>query len=203
MTLSDSSYDDRRKLRASLRARRWAVPPRDRAHLSQLVARNVDRAFHLRPDWRIAVYAALPEELDTAPLIDLARERGCHIYLPRIDARRSSGKMRFILSGEERHRPNRFGISEPQGSKLLNARWLDVVFLPLVGFDARGTRLGTGGGYYDRALGYIRARRAWRVPRLVGLAYAFQQVERIAAAAHDVPLDAVVTEKGVIRCTTG
>ena len=64
-------------------------------------------------------------------------------------------------------------------------------------------RLGTGGGYYDRAFAFRRWRSAWHVPRLVGLAYAFQQVERIAPAAHDVLLDAVVTDEGIIRCSTG
>jgi 5-formyltetrahydrofolate cyclo-ligase len=78
-----------------------------------------------------------------------------------------------------------------------------VVFLPLVGFDRHGLRLGTGGGYYDRAFAFRRWRSAWHAPRLVGLAYAFQQVERITPASHDVLLDAVVTDEGIIRCATG
>ena len=65
------------------------------------------------------------------------------------------------------------------------------MFLPLVGFDRSGVRLGTGGGYYDRAFAFRRWRQAWHAPRLVGLAYAFQEVEHIAPAAHDVRMDAV------------
>ena len=158
--------------------------------------------MHLRSRWRIAVYAALPEELDTAPLIALARRRGCRIYLPRIDRRRDSRAMQFVEMRGPLKR-NRLGIAEPQTGETLGARWLDVVFLPLVGFDAQGVRLGTGGGYYDRAFAFRRWRSAWQVPRLVGLAYAFQRVERIAPAAHDVLLDAVVTDEGIIRCSTG
>jgi 5-formyltetrahydrofolate cyclo-ligase len=75
--------------------------------------------------------------------------------------------------------------------------------LPLVGFDAHGMRLGMGAGFYDRAFAYRRWRRAWRGPRLIGVAYAFQQVPRILAAQHDVHLDAVVTDKGVLKCVTG
>ena len=78
-----------------------------------------------------------------------------------------------------------------------------MVFLPLVGFDRRGVRLGTGGGYYDRAFAFRRWRSAWYAPRLVGPAYGFQQLEHITAAAHDVLMDAVVTEEGIIRCATG
>jgi 5-formyltetrahydrofolate cyclo-ligase len=98
---------------------------------------------------------------------------------------------------------NRFGIAEPQGTEVLAARWLDVVFLPLVGFDRRGVRLGMGGGFYDRAFAFRQLRSVWHAPRLIGLAYAFQEVANIRAAAHDVLLDAVVTEEGFTRCTTG
>jgi 5-formyltetrahydrofolate cyclo-ligase len=192
----------RRPLRAALAARRRSVPAAERARAALSVARHVDRELHLRSHWRIAVYAALPEELDAAPLIALARRRGCRIYLPRIDRRRASRAMQFAeMRGPLRH--NRLGIAEPQTGATLGARWLDVVFLPLVGFDERGLRLGTGGGYYDRAFAFRRWRSAWHVPRLVGLGYAFQQVERIAPAPHDVLLDAVVTDEGIIRCSTG
>jgi 5-formyltetrahydrofolate cyclo-ligase len=192
----------RRSLRASLNARRRLLPPAERAHASLLVARNADRALHLQAHWRIAVYAALPWELDAAPLIALAAARGCRIYLPRIDRRRASRGMRFVqMRGPGRR--NRLGIDEPEGDATLGARWLDAVFLPLVGFDSRGVRLGSGGGFYDRAFAFRHWRRVWHAPRLVGLAYAFQQVECITAAAHDVLMDAVVTEEGIIRCATG
>ncbi len=102
-----------------------------------------------------------------------------------------------------RQRANRLGISEPQGSRIISARRLDVVFLPILGFDARGVRLGTGGGYYDRAFAFRRWRIAWHAPRLIGIAYSFQQVESITPAAHDVLLDAVVTERGILQCATG
>lgn len=192
----------RKSLRSSLRTQRRAVSPAERKTSSRLVARNVDSWLRLRPSWRIAVYAALPEELDANPLIEIARERGCRIYLPRIDRHTLGRKMRFVeMTG--RHRSNRLGISEPEGMESISARWLDVVFLPIVGFNSRGVRLGTGGGYYDRAFAFRRWRKVWHTPQLIGLAYAFQQVEAITAAAHDVLLDAVVTEKGVVRCATG
>ena len=199
---SSSLSAARRSLRARLNAQRRALPAQQRAHLSRLVARNVDRALPLRPEWRIAAYSALPWELDAAPLVALAESRGCRVFVPRIDRRRTSAAMRFVpLRGPMA--VNRLGIAEPQVHDPLGARWLDVVFLPLLGFDRRGVRLGSGGGFYDRAFAFRQLRRSWHAPRLVGLAYAFQEVERIDAAAHDVLLDAVVTEEGLVRCTTG
>jgi 5-formyltetrahydrofolate cyclo-ligase len=199
---SQSLSAARRSLRAGLNVRRRQVSSAERAHASLLVARNADRALHIQRHWRIAVYAALPWELDAAPLIALAQSRGCRIYLPRIDRRRASRGMRFVQM-QSRWRRNRLGIAEPEGGATIGARWLDVVFLPLVGFDRHGVRLGTGGGFYDRTFAFRQLRRAWQVPRLVGLAYEFQQLEGITAAAHDVLMDAVVTETGTIRCATG
>jgi 5-formyltetrahydrofolate cyclo-ligase len=193
---------DRKALRQQLRARRRSVSAVERIRAGQLVARNADRHVHLRAGWRIAVYAALPSELDTTPLIELARNRGCKIYVPRIDRHSLGRKMRFVeLTGRQRR--NRLGIEEPEGLLTIGAKWLDVVFLPLVGFDACGVRLGMGGGYYDRAFAFRRWRKVWRSPRLIGLAYAFQQVDGLVAATHDVRLDAVVTEEGMVRCAIG
>jgi 5-formyltetrahydrofolate cyclo-ligase len=193
---------DRKALRQLLRARRRGVSAAQRATTAQLVSRNADRYIHLRAGWRIAIYISTPTELDTAPLIELARRRGCEVYVPRIDRHSASRKMRFVeLTGRQRR--NRLGIHEPEGSMSIGARWLDVVFLPLVGFDARGVRLGMGGGYYDRAFAFRLWRTVWHAPRLIGLAYSFQQVDGLIAAPHDVRLDAVVTEKRAIQCAIG
>ncbi|MBS0377992.1 MAG: 5-formyltetrahydrofolate cyclo-ligase [Proteobacteria bacterium] len=192
----------RRQLRAQLAARRRALSPAERAHAAYELARQVDRTLHLKAHWRIALYASLLNELDTAPLIELARARGCRIFLPRIDRRRAGRGMRFIeLKGALRR--NRLGIDEPEGGTALGARWLDVVFLPLVGFDRHGLRLGTGGGFYDRAFAFRHLRRHWHGPKLVGIAYAFQQLDHIAHESHDVRMDAVITDQGIIRCSTG
>jgi 5-formyltetrahydrofolate cyclo-ligase len=193
---------DRKALRKTLRAQRRDVSESERARAGQLVARNADRYLHLREGWRIAIYVSLPSELDTAPLIDLARDRRCEVFVPRIDRHSLGRRMRFVeLTGRQRR--NRLGIHEPQGAHSMGARWFDVVFLPLVGFDARGVRLGMGGGYYDRAFAFRRWRTAWHAPRLIGLAYAFQQVESLRAAPHDVRLDAVITEERMVKCAIG
>jgi 5-formyltetrahydrofolate cyclo-ligase len=192
----------RRTLRARLVARRRSLTPGERLHAARRVARNVERAVPLKAGAHIAIYANLPSELDTAPLIELARARGCRLYLPRIDRRRAARGMRFMeLSGALKR--NRLGIEEPQRSASLGARWFDLVFLPLVGFDRFGLRLGTGGGFYDRAFAFRNQRRSWHAPQLIGLAYAFQELERITPAAHDVRMDAVITDEGIIRCSTG
>ena len=92
---------------------------------------------------------------------------------------------------------NRFGIQEP----LFNAHqqrhptMLDMILVPLVGFDRAGNRLGMGAGYYDRTFARLKP---WHQPTLVGIAYAMQEAS-FKTEPWDVPLDYVVTEKEIIR----
>ena len=92
---------------------------------------------------------------------------------------------------------NRYGIPEPDLSpaSALPAADMAIVVLPLVGFDARGNRLGMGGGWYDRTLAF---RTAGTPPVLVGAAFAMQQLPALDAQPWDVRLDAVCTEAGIV-----
>ena len=101
-----------------------------------------------------------------------------------------------------RLRGNMFGIPEPlHGSRgRLPVRHLDTILVPLVGFDAQGHRLGMGAGFYDRALRpRLDRTQPFRRPRLIGVAYSIQQVDRLDPAPWDVALDLVVTERGILR----
>lgn len=199
--LDDELARARKALRAELRRRRRALPPETRARAAERIAEHVQRRYAMHPGQHVALYSPLPEEVAVAPIAALARRHGCHLYVPRLTDRRRC-RMRFVELGGTLRR-NRLGILEPTGTRARPARWLDLVFVPLVGFDTSGMRLGMGAGYYDRAFAYLRLRRFWRKPHLIGVAYALQRVDAIACAAHDVRLDAIVTEEGVVECPTG
>ena len=88
---------------------------------------------------------------------------------------------------------NRFGIAEPvvEDELAIMPEQLDIIFLPLVAFDEHGTRLGMGGGYYDRTLAHHRP------TLLIGAAYEFQRQAWIEREAWDVPLAAIITEQTI------
>ncbi|TBR43540.1 5-formyltetrahydrofolate cyclo-ligase [Marinomonas agarivorans] len=86
---------------------------------------------------------------------------------------------------------NRFGIQEPIDDKPVVGMTLDIVFLPLVGFDKTGARLGMGGGFYDKA---FANKHTGKRPLMIGLAHDCQQVEQIPTANWDVPLNAILTD---------
>ncbi len=199
MTLPPSSTDHtgrRILLRRALRAARRHVGPQTRRDAAQAAARALESTGWLRPGRRLAGYLAMPEEFDCAPLLEVARLHGMQVYVPRI-ARSRRPAMRFAPLSPPLHR-NRFGLLEPASAHTLHGAWLHIVLVPLVGFDARGARLGMGAGFYDRALEFRRRRTALRGPKLIGLAFQLQQVESIPSAAWDVRLDAVLTERGLM-----
>ena len=92
--------------------------------------------------------------------------------------------------------PNRFGIPQPSSSNPVRAQDLEVIIAPLVAFDKRGNRLGTGGGYYDRSLSFLLESKRPTKPWLIGFAFGMQQLDQLPTQSWDVPLDAVVTEHG-------
>jgi 5-formyltetrahydrofolate cyclo-ligase len=185
----------KQSLRRELLAARKALRPSLRERAALAVAGHIAGTRWLAPGKRIGLYASMPQELGTGPLIDLARERGCEIFLPRITSMRAR-RMRFVpLEGHARQ--HSFGMIEPVGNEWLGARFLDTIFVAGVGFDRRGARVGHGAGFYDRALAFRHLRDHWRGPRIVGLAYSFQVVPHIPVTATDVFMDYIVTDGGI------
>ena len=190
-----------RALRRRLRALRRSLPNHERLAAERAIGHSLRRLRLFRRGYRVAVYLAMPGEVRLRPSIEAAWRAGCILYVPRISSRRR-GTMHFVpLLPGARLRPNAYGIAEPvtPASARVESRRLDAVLMPVVGFDRLGNRLGMGAGYYDRALRRLRdGSHRWRRPRLIGLAFACQEVERIVPSEWDIPLDVVVTERGIV-----
>lgn len=190
---------DRQQLRRQMRQLRRALSPSARDEAHRQFARVLSGTYRLRPGQRIAVYFAYGHEADLRFVIDVARRRGCRLYLPVItDFRRS--RMRFVrYRTDSVMRVNRYGIAEPdwRHAEVIPVRKLDLILLPLVAFDECGWRLGSGAGFYDRSLHHLREGRRWRRPKLIGVGYECQRVARLQPDSWDVPLDGMLTERGL------
>jgi len=184
----------RRMLRRALWRSRDALPRAARVAGERLIRASLARSPWLRPGTAIGLYVSRGSEVSTVGLRALARRRGCRVYLPRIT---DFGARRMVLLPDTgtRARLNRYRIAEPAGGAPVMPQALAVVLMPLVGFDEAGNRLGNGAGFYDRFL--ARRHGAHGAPLLIGLAFESQRCPTLPVAAHDVPLDAVVTERGI------
>ena len=181
-------------LRRALLARRAALPPAVRAAAQRRILAHVARLPALRPGAALGLYVSRGTEVATESLRALARSRRCRVFLPLITDHRNC-QMVFHADHGRPLRQNRYQIGEPIGGRVIAAPALALVLMPLVGMDDAGNRLGNGAGYYDRWLAFRLGTRG--TPLLVGLAFECQRHAFIAPQAHDVPLDAVITENGL------
>ena len=184
-TMAVMTSADKAELRRAAREKRLTLAHADFA---------ADIAGHaemlgVQPGTVVGGYHALPGEADPALLQERLVELGCHIAFPRVAGKGLPLEFHRVPDGEVLA-PGAFGIHEPLDSW---PRAIPTVLLvPLLAFDASGHRLGYGGGFYDRTIARLKA-------PAIGIAYAGQEVSSLPRTAHDMPLNAVLTERGFTR----
>lgn len=181
-----SRPDLRRRLRRRRRALAVAAPQAGEA-AARLLPPDA-----LPPVRTFAAYLPTGGEIDPGPLSARLLALGAERLLPRAF---EDGSLRFLDAPPEAPlAPDAAGVPAPLPDR--PERRPDLVIAPLIGFDRFGGRLGQGGGHYDRALERLRRNGPVFV---LGLAYAGQEVDRLALEPHDQTLDAVLTEVGYRR----
>jgi 5-formyltetrahydrofolate cyclo-ligase len=180
--------------RKKLKDLRRQLPDTEKRALDEKIVQQCLSYAPIHAAQRIGSYLSMPDEVNTQTLHNSLNKDW---YVPRITDQ-SNGKMVFAKLGQNM-RQNSLGILEPDpNSPSIRCQQLDLVLLPLLGFDRTGKRLGMGGGFYDRALAFKQTEQAVKKPLLVGLAYAFQELESIEAEVWDIPINVIITENGVI-----
>ena len=186
---------DRPSLRKQLRAARRALPAAERIAAADALAAHLLALPFAPAEGPVAGYWALDGEI-ALHAWQLRLPRACSYCLPVLG---EDERLRFApWAPGAPLRSNRYGIPEPDVAPdaLLLPEQMALVVVPLVGFDARGHRLGMGGGWYDRSFAFRHTRTA--PPWLVGAGFSIQRVDALDSEAWDVRLDAVCTERDVI-----
>jgi 5-formyltetrahydrofolate cyclo-ligase len=194
MTSPDAAERQKRKLRRERRAARAKLGDAVRQRASERIAHHVIYSHCLQRSRRIACYLPMADEVDTWPIIARAWRMKKKIYAP-ITRRNRLLTFREIRPESDLVTTD-FGLLKPVSGQEVGARELDLVLVPMVAFDDERQRLGMGGGYYDRTFSFLRARRSLFRPKLVGLAFACQRVDKIPLNPWDIRLYRVITELG-------
>lgn len=183
----------RHDLRKLLRNRRQALSPLLRMEMSQAVCQQIKISQLIQTHQKIALYTAFGSEVDLSSLITYIKEIKADVYLPLVP---EDGRiLSFSALHEEGYwKKNRFGILEWMSQAIITPTALDVVFVPLIGFDLQGNRLGQGGGYYDASFHFLN-QTIIKKPRLIGVAFECQRVDNIPIASWDIRLEGIFTEK--------
>ncbi len=174
------------QLRASLRRRRKALHSAYSGASQALIL--AFRTSRLPRPAIAAVYRPAGSEIDPQPLADWLVAQGARLVLPVVVQRDAPLLFREAVEGSSARDALGFAVPPPHVATLRP----DLVFVPLLGFDLTGARLGQGGGYYDRTLAALRSEAPF--VRAIGLAYAGQQVEHVPTDGFDQRLDGVLTE---------
>lgn len=145
----------------------------------------------------IAYFHSVRGEANPAELANVAPKH-TQFYLPVIAPNKNDGLLFAPINQGTEFKNNQFAIPEPvvDSSEMINARDLDLVIMPLLGFDNSGNRLGMGGGYYDRCFAFKKEKKL--KPILLGFAYDFQKIDPISTESWDIGLDMVATESSFI-----
>jgi 5-formyltetrahydrofolate cyclo-ligase len=153
------------------------------------LTQHVLAGFAWRAGAAVSGFWPIGDEIDIRPLLLALHERGHTIALPITPKRGESLTFGQWRPGDVLI-PERFGTMRPIGDVVVP----DILLIPLLAFDAAGGRLGYGGGFYDRTLPTLPGRLR------LGCAFAQQQVDAIPVGPYDMRLDAVATDRGIIRC---
>lgn len=197
MTLAADTTDAKRLLRAEAEAVRRAAARADDGTAGARLADNLLAAAIVPRRAAVSGYWPIGDEIDVMPALRVLAADGHRVALPLIVGKGRPLVFRAWRDGDAMRR-GPFGIREPldAAAEIEPA----VVLVPLLAFDRAGSRLGFGGGFYDRSLAALRARS----PVLaVGIAWSAQELAAVPRDRHDEALDWVVTEREAIRIEPG
>jgi 5-formyltetrahydrofolate cyclo-ligase len=181
-----------KQMRESGKRARHDIGDSNRAKYSSRICRHFLHSALFFRSKSIACYLAMSDEVDTSMIIERAWSAKKRVFVPQIE---NHMHMRFMeITRNTRLERNQFGIWEPHSGKAISPEKLDVVVTPLVVFDQSRNRIGTGGGYYDRCFSFLKQNRKWQRPKLAGVAFDCQEVEKISPNPWDIRLYRVFTE---------
>jgi len=190
-TPKSSITELRKQIRVQLRKARNALSQQQQQEASVKLYQQVIGELKNIND--VALYLANDGEVSPELLIKHLWQNNKNAHLPVMHSFRK-GYLNFQKYEQGIRLPlNQYGICEPEldSRQTTPLAQIDVILMPLVGFDAKGNRLGMGGGYYDRTLNMIHTME--NPPQLIGLAHDCQQVEQLPIEGWDIPLDMIIT----------
>jgi 5-formyltetrahydrofolate cyclo-ligase len=181
------------RLRKSAIAARRSIDENTRNEASSIITERIMRSHEFNACNSIACYLSTYDEVDPSAIIDRAWRAKKRVSAPVTDNR---GGMKFRhLTPDTQLERNIFGIWEPVSGPFIAAKSIDLVITPVVAFDNDRHRIGMGGAYFDRCFAFLKNRRFWYRPKMIGLAFDCQKVEKIVPNPWDIRLYKLFTEK--------
>lgn len=182
--------EEKARVRDILRKRKDAMAPEDRLKKSLAITRHLMNI--IRPGETVMVFTSKEKEVNTKSLILALFEKKNPVVVPIIVKEDVSLRLSYLRDFAALV-PSTFGVPEPIGSEIpADAKDIDTIILPMLGFDRAGGRIGYGAGYYDRFLSKNSGLKK------IGVAFACQEFDDLPVDENDVPMDYIITEEGIV-----
>jgi len=190
--------NNKEEIRKTLLEKRRLLSSQKQYDKSLQIVNKVKQCEVYKTANKIAFYHAVRKEADPE---SLSNDTVKQFYLPILSPNKSQGLLFAPVNANTQYQNNKYAIPEPvcNHEELVAAETLDLIIMPLLGFDKHGNRLGMGGGFYDRSLAFKK--KQMKSPILIGFAYDFQEVESLETEAWDIGLDFIATESRLLTIT--
>lgn len=183
------------EIRAQMRKQRTALDENTRRAASQAIVTALLARAEFQGAQEVACFLSLPQEIVTDELLAACRRQEKRVCVPVWDGSTGTYILARLASTQE-VAAGPHGVPEPVAWQAVDPQSVDLVVVPGLAFDAHGGRLGYGKGYYDRILADCRATCC-----KIGVGFAWQVIAGdLPLAAHDVRMDLLVTDGGVVDC---
>lgn len=192
--MKNDNKDNKDNIRKVLLTKRAQLSAGEQQQKSARISALVKQSEVFKHARNIAFYHAVRGEADPADLLSSSKQ----FFLPILSPDNNQGLLFAPIDNNTHYSNNEFSIPEPivDADKLVKGDALDLVIMPLVGFDNQGNRLGMGGGYYDRCFSFKKTQQ--KKPVLLGFAYDFQGIDSLIAESWDVGLDMIAIESELL-----
>lgn len=182
------------ELRKELRSLRKSVSNPYRHKAGKKLLYQCQKAGIFKHAERIASFIPNDGEIETKNITNFLIAENRKVYFPIIHGER----LKFARVINNKFKKNSFGIDEPILSQPVDAKRINLILMPLVGFDKNKNRMGMGAGFYDKTLAFKNINSKFKAPKFFAIAFDFQEVKALKTRSWDVPVDGVITPTRII-----
>ncbi|MDP8219591.1 MAG: 5-formyltetrahydrofolate cyclo-ligase [Candidatus Theseobacter exili] len=181
-------------IRRKMIQKRNVLSHEETLHFGNIVASFILELTKYKKCKSIMVYFPKDNEIDTGKIISHSFMYGKRVIFPRYNSQNGGLEARSVCCVDRDLSPGSFGIMEPESgnSEIVSLQDIELILIPCVAVNKQGYRIGRGGGCYDRFLSFAGKHNC-----KIGLVYDFQYVTDFEVQEHDIPLDMIISNKGI------
>lgn len=189
--------DQKKLIRTSILEKRNSLKTYEIKEAEQLIINNLMKLNQFVQPQNVFCYLSFRSEVPTKEIITHCQQQGKNVYIP-VCVNETKEMIISLYDHEVNLAASNYGVQEPtkETIKIADRDLLDIAIVPGAVFDSRGYRIGYGAGYYDKFFAHTK-KKIYKI----ALAFSFQIIDEVPTDDFDIPVDCIITEKGIVICS--